>query len=309
MSGHHHHDGTSGGDKRMAWAVAVNLLLTFAQVAGGILSGSLALIADALHNFSDAVSLLIAYAARKIARKPADAAMTFGYVRAEIVAALINYTTLIMIGLYLVYEAVMRFITPAPIEGWTIVIVAAIALVIDIVTAMLTYAMSKTSMNIRAAFLHNVADALGSVGVIVAGSLVLLYGWVWLDPAVTIAIAAYVLYQAVTEIGGSIRILMMGAPVEVDVAGLLRDLNDVGGIGNVHDLHVFAIDEEHRALEVHVVMQGSSAADAAGIRQAVRDLAEERHGIVHCTIEIETEADRCDKDAQAIGHSVRSARV
>src|SRR6218665_2102209 len=110
MSGHHHHPGAEGGDKRIGWAIFVNVLLTFAQIAGGIFSGSLSLIADALHNFSDAASLVIAYGARRISRRPADETMTFGYVRAEIIAALINYTTLIVIGLYLLYEAVMRFI-------------------------------------------------------------------------------------------------------------------------------------------------------------------------------------------------------
>lgn len=206
------------------------MLLTFAQIAGGIFSGSLSLIADALHNFSDAASLVIAYGARRIARRPSDERMTFGYVRAEIVASLINYTTLIVIGLYLVYEAVTRFIAPVPIEGWTVVIVAGIALVIDLITAMLTYTLSKTSMNIRAAFLHNVSDALGSVGVIIAGTLVLLYGWTWIDPAITLMIAAYILWQAFTEIGGSIRILMMAAPEDVNVNELVSDMRSVEGV-------------------------------------------------------------------------------
>lgn len=155
MAGHHHHVNAGAGDKRIGWAIGVNLFLTLAQVVGGIVSGRLALIADALHNFSDAISLVIAFGARYIGRRPADATMTFGYVRAEIVAALINYTTLALIGLYLVYEAVMRFVEPQPTAGWTVVIVAGMALVVDVVTAFLTYAMSKTSMNVRAAFLHN----------------------------------------------------------------------------------------------------------------------------------------------------------
>ena len=124
---HHHHIDPEDGDRRVALAVVVNLGLTVAQVIGGILSGSLALIADALHNFSDAISLIIAFGARKIARRPADADMTFGYGRAEVVAALINYTTLIVIGLYLLYEAAMRFIDPQGVDGWLVVIIAGIA--------------------------------------------------------------------------------------------------------------------------------------------------------------------------------------
>ena len=168
---HHYHIDPDAGDTRLVWAVAVNVGLTVAQVIGGILSGSLALIADALHNFSDAISLIIAVLARRIARRPADAGMSFGYGRAEIVAALVNYTTLTVLALYLIYEGIMRALNPQPIDGWLVVWIAVAALVVDLATAALTLAMSRRSMNIRAAFLHNLADALGSVAVIVAGQV------------------------------------------------------------------------------------------------------------------------------------------
>ena len=142
--GHHHHVDLEAGDRRVFAAIAVNMGLTVAQIVGGIVSGSLALIADALHNFSDAISLIIAFGARKIARRPRDAEMTFGYGRVEVVAALINYTTLIVIGLYLLYEAAMRFADPQPVEGWLIVIIAGIALIVDAVTAALTYAIERS---------------------------------------------------------------------------------------------------------------------------------------------------------------------
>ncbi|MCR5942703.1 cation transporter [Ochrobactrum sp. XJ1] len=304
MSGHHHDHGADAGDKRIWWAILVNILLTFAQIAGGIVSGSLSLIADALHNFSDAASLVIAYGARRIARRPADDTMTFGYGRAEIVAALINYTTLIVIGLYLVYEAVMRFITPEPIEGWTVVIVASIALAIDVATAMLTYALSRTSMNIRAAFLHNVADALGSVGVIIAGTVILIYGWTWIDPAITLLIAGYILWQAFTEIGGSIRVLMMATPEDVDLEKVVADLLSVKFIEDVHHVHVWALDEGHKALEAHLVVADLSLADVARVKRAARKILRNKHGIGHCTLEIETAQDRDEDDVKVIGHDV-----
>ncbi|MBO0134123.1 MULTISPECIES: cation diffusion facilitator family transporter [Rhizobium/Agrobacterium group] len=304
MSGHHHDHGADAGDKRIWWAILVNVLLTFAQIAGGIVSGSLSLIADAIHNFSDAASLVIAYGARRIARRPADDTMTFGYVRAEIVAALINYTTLIVIGIYLVYEAVLRIITPEPIEGWTVVIIASIALVIDVVTAMLTYALSKTSMNIRAAFLHNVSDALGSVGVIIAGTLVLIYGWTWIDPAITLMIAGYILWQAFTEIGGSIRVLMMATPEGVDVKKVVADLRSVDGVNDVHHVHIWPVDEEHNALEAHLVIKDLSLAEIAGVKRAVRKMLLDRHGIGHCTLEIETVEDGREAAVKVIGHVV-----
>lgn len=140
---HHHGDPSEIGERRLWWAVLANMLLTVAQIIGGIISGSLSLVADALHNFSDAASLLIALVAIRIGRKPPDQFKTFGYKRAETIAALINLTTLIIIGLYLCYEAVMRFIMPEEIAGWTVVIVAGIALVVDVFTAALTYSQSK----------------------------------------------------------------------------------------------------------------------------------------------------------------------
>nr|WP_325262585.1 cation diffusion facilitator family transporter [uncultured Rhizobium sp.] len=302
MSGHHHDHGTGGGDRRIGWAIFVNVLLTFAQIAGGIVSGSLSMIADALHNFSDAASLLIAFGARRIARRPADNEMTFGYVRAEIVAALINYTTLIVIGLYLLYEAVMRFIQPEPIEGWTVVIIAGVALLIDMVTAMLTYAMSKNSMNIRAAFLHNVADALGSVGVIIAGTLILIYEWTWIDPAITLLIAAYILWQAFAEIGSSVRVLMMAVPEDIDISSVVEELRSIEGVEAVHHVHVWAIDEGHNAIEAHLVIGGTSFADMARIKKQARKLLKANYRIGHSTIEIESYDDRCDEGSKVVGH-------
>ena len=152
MAHDHVHIDPQSGDRRVSVAIWANALLTVAQIVGGVLSGSLALVADALHNFSDMASLVIAFVARKIARRPADARMTFGYGRIEIVAALINYTTLILVGFYLIYEGGMRVIDPPQVAGWTVVILGCVALVIDTLTALLTYTMQKDNVNIRALF-------------------------------------------------------------------------------------------------------------------------------------------------------------
>ena len=171
----HSHGEENLSDRQLILAVAINVLLTLAQIVGGILSGSLALIADALHNFSDAASLGLAWFARRIGRRPADKLMTFGYAQGEVVAALINLTTLLIIGFYLIVEAINRFAAPQPVEGWTVIWVAGIALVIDLVTAFIVYRGAHDSINMKAAFLHNVSDALASIGVIVAGVLIILY--------------------------------------------------------------------------------------------------------------------------------------
>ena len=285
--GHHHHIDPEKGDRRVFVAIAVNLGLTLAQIIGGIVSGSLALIADAIHNFSDAVSLVIAFGARKIARRPRDAEMTFGYGRVEVVAALINYTTLIVIGLYLLYEAMMRFIDPQPVVGWIIVIIAGIALIVDIATAALTYTMSKSSVNIRAAFLHNVADALGSVAVIVAGTLILLYDWRLVDPIVTVMIAGYILWQSFREIGPVIRILMLGSPPEVAMRAVLDAVCGIDGVAGIHHAHFWQMDEHRAALDAHVAIAQGRWRDADKIKQGIKKMLSDQFGVYHSTLELE----------------------
>ena len=288
---HAHHDIETIGDRRLIAAIAINMLLTLAQVIGGIASGSLALIADALHNFSDAASLLIAWVARRIGRQPADHFKTFGYKRAEVIAALINLVTLVIVGFYLIYEALWRIYEPQIIEGWIVVIVAGVALVIDVATAILTYTMSKHSMNIRAAFLHNVSDALASVGVIVAGTVILLYEWYWMDTVLTLLIAGYVLYQAATLLPKTIHILMEGAPEHIVIDEVIRVMEDVKGVSNVHHLHLWQLDEHKNALEAHVVI--GDFVETETVKTALKAELEQRFSIAHSTLEFETS--RCGK--------------
>jgi len=291
LSHNHHHDADAMGDQRLLTAIAINMLLTLAQVIGGIVSGSLALIADALHNFSDAASLLIAWVARRIGRQPADHFKTFGYKRAEVIAALINLVTLVLVGLYLIYEALWRIYEPQLIEGWTVIIVAGVALVIDVATAALTYSMSKQSINIRAAFLHNVSDALASVGVIIAGTVILLYGWYWTDTALTLLIAGYVLYQAATLLPKTIHILMEGTPEGISIKEVMDIMAAVEGVSNVHHLHIWQLDEHKNALEAHVVITDFS--ETAQIKTALKAALEREFSIAHSTLEFEI--DHCCK--------------
>jgi cobalt-zinc-cadmium efflux system protein len=296
--GRHTHVDPKAGDRRVFAAIAVNLGLTVAQIVGGIVSGSLALIADALHNFSDAISLIIAFGARKIARRPRDAEMTFGYGRVEVVAALINYTTLIVIGLYLLFEASMRLVDPQPVEGWLIVIIAGIALVVDAVTAGLTFAMSKSSVNIRAAFLHNVADALGSVAVIVAGTLILLYDWRLVDPIVTVLIAGYILWQSFREIGPVIRILMLGAPPQIATSAVLEAVRDIAGVTGIHHAHFWQMDEHRAALDAHVVIAEGRWREADAIKEQIKSVLSDRFDIGHTTLELECARHACDAPSE-----------
>jgi cobalt-zinc-cadmium efflux system protein len=304
LPAHHHHIDPKAGNARIFWAVAINLLLTIVQIIGGILSGSLALIADAIHNLSDALSLVLAFFARKIAQRPANDTMTFGYARAEIVAALINYTTLILLGFYLIYEAVLRLFDPSEIDGWFVIIIAVVALTVDAVTALLTYALSKESMNIRAAFLHNLADAFGSIGVIVAGTVIILYDWRLIDPLITLLIAGYILWLSLSEIGGSIRILMLGSPPDLDTRTILEAMRRVAGVEDVHHLHLWEMQEHEPALDAHIVIKQGVWIKADQVKSELKTVLRDQFGMTHITLELECHAHACN-DPQIVGHPAR----
>ena len=283
----HAHGTENMGDKRLIAAIGVNVLLTGAQIIGGSISGSLSLIADALHNLSDAAALGIALFARKISRKPPDEFKTFGYKRAEVIAALINLTTLIIIGLYLIYQAIWRFVEPEEIEGWMVVIIAGVALCVDVVTAIMTYTMSKKSMNIKAAFLHNISDALASLGVIIAGTLILFYDWYWTDTVLTLIIAGYVLWQGFTMLPKTIHLLMEGTPDHLSVDEVIKSMESVESVENVHHVHIWQLDEHLNALEAHVVVNSNELSNIERIKAETKKLLFDRFEIGHSTLEFE----------------------
>tara|TARA_B110000211_G_scaffold14041_1_gene14619 strand:+ start:5947 stop:6855 length:909 start_codon:yes stop_codon:yes gene_type:complete len=278
----HSHSHTANG--KLTLAVFINVLLTIVQIVGGILSGSLSLIADALHNLSDAGAIVIAIFARKISAKNADENMTFGYQRAEIIGTLINSITLIIIGFYLIYEAVSKYFNPTEINGWLVIYIAGIALIIDIATAVLTYMSgAKDSMNLRAAFIHNVSDALASVAVIVAGILIILYQWYVVDIIATILISIYVLYHGGLLALESIKILMQAVPEACDVSAIKADIELNLHITHAHDIHVWQLDEHKLFLECKLEL-------AANIDQVnlaeIKSMLENKYAIKHSTIEV-----------------------
>ena len=273
-------------DGRLLVAIALNGLLTVAQAVGGFLSGSLSLVADALHNLSDAGALLVALVARRIGRKPADRFQTFGYRRVELVGAVINATTLIVVGLYLSYEALTRVVEPPPVAGGTVVIVAGVALAVDVVTALLTYSMARGSLNVKAAFIHNVTDALGSVAVIMAGVLILRYQVYLADVVATFLIAGYALFHGVGITREASRILTLGVPADIHVPALVDALLAVDGVTDVHHLHLWEIDESQRSFEAHIVIEGEDVKVAQRVTGLVRVVLE-RYGITHATLECE----------------------
>ncbi|GHF79160.1 cation diffusion facilitator family transporter [Thalassotalea marina] len=279
---HHHHHSHDG---KLSLAVFINILLTIAQVIGGLVSGSLSLIADALHNLSDAGAILIAMIARKIARKSANSEMTFGYQRAEIIGALINSTTLILIGLYLIYEAFSKFINPESIDGWIVVWIAGIALVIDVLTAVLTYKSgAKDNLNLKAAFIHNISDALASVVVIISGTLIILYQWYIVDLIATIGISVYVIYHGIVLAKQTIRILMQATPVNIDIEQLTKDIEQLDMVDKVQHIHVWQLDDKSIYLEASINLKTEVIQDLSPIKQFLA----QHYGINHATLETVT---------------------
>ena len=285
MSGHHQHAPES--DRGLLGAVFINILLTLAQVIGGIISGSLSLIADALHNLSDAASLGIALFARTIGRKPADKTKSFGYQRAEVIAALINLTLLITVSLYLIYEAVWRIVEPQVVTGLIIVVVAGVAFVVDMVTALITFRMSKNSLNMKAAFLHNLADALTSIGVIIAGALILLYQWYWVDTLLTFLIAGFVLWQGIIMLPKTIHLLMEGTPENLSSDEIKASLEEAKDVEDVHHIHIWNLDEHRIALEAHVVVATNELQEVEVIKRKLKEILKDRFKITHSTLEFE----------------------
>lgn len=320
MTDHNHHSHDHAGhthglvrsdeiagvsDTRLLWAVGLNQLLTVGQVFAGILSGSVALLSDAAHNFNDANALLIAYFARRISKKAANRRYTFGYRRAEMIGALISLTLLAVIGLGLVYEGVKRLFFPEEIIGWMMAATAVLALIVDVGTALLLWKMSRGSLNVRAAFVHNVVDALGSVAVLGGAAAIIWWDWIWVDAAITLLIAGYVLWQVVKMLPQVTRVLMEGVPPGVDLDALILDVTRVDGVEGLHHLHVWELDEQHRALEAHIVIREERAGELGAIKHQIKQHLMNGYKIFHSTLEFEfpgTEPHQCTETAVIVEH-------
>ena len=267
--------------------MALNLLLTVGEVVAGILAGSIALVADALHNLNDAAALLIALFARRIARKDPDESYTFGYKRAKVIGGLINLVALVVVGLFLGYESILRFFQPREIQGWLIIGAAGLALVVDVLTVVLLYGMREGSVNVRSAFVHNVADALASVAVLLGGVVILVWDARWVDPTLSLLIAAYILYQGYKMIPSTVRLLMERAPEGFDYERLVAEMEAVEGVQDIHHVHVWQLSEEDTALEAHIVINQAKAQEMMEIKTALRQKLEQDFEINHATLELE----------------------
>jgi len=248
----HNHKHPELKGRNLLISIVLNLLITVAQVIGGVLSGSLALLSDALHNFSDVISLIVSYIANFLARKKASIHRTFGYKRAEILAAFINASTLIIVAVLLIIEAIKRFKNPEPIESNLVIWLSLFGILANGFSVLLLKRDAKVNMNMRSAYLHLLTDMLASVAVLIGGLLMKFYEFYWVDTVLTIAIAVYLIWVGFDLLKESFKVLMLFTPNDIQVKEIVSRLNTISEINNTHHVHVWQLNEDEIHLEAHI---------------------------------------------------------
>lgn len=284
--GHHHADAAAISPARFRFVTLLNLVITIAEFIGGIVSGSLALLSDAVHNLSDTASILISYYAFRIAGRKRDSSHTFGYQRAEILAAFINAVTLAVICVFLVIEAIKRFYNPSPVKGQVMLIVAAIGLISNLVSVLLLHSGAKANLNVRSSYLHLLGDTISSVGVILGGIAIIVWKVYWIDPLITLLVALYIAKESAGIIRRSVHIMMQGAP-ETSLPELQKDLLALPGVQNVHHAHIWMLNDRSIHFEAHIDVDDNLLSDLAPLVDEINRRLAANHGIDHVTIQFE----------------------
>jgi cobalt-zinc-cadmium efflux system protein len=238
--------------QNLVYSILLNLLITIAQVVGGILSGSLALISDALHNFSDVLSLGFSLIAHKLSRKKASIDHTFGYKRAELIAAFINAMTLVIVAVLLIYGAITRFVNPKPIESNLVIWLAILGIAVNGFSVLLLKKDAAHNINMKSAYLHLLTDMLASVAVLVGGLLMKYFGWFWVDSVMTILIAIYLIIVGIDLLKTSTKMLMLFTPEHIDIKEMVREVHKIPGVNKLHHIHVWHLNDEELHLEAHL---------------------------------------------------------
>ena len=252
MSHNHHHHNHQVSGKKMSIAIFLNLLITAGQIVGGLLSGSMALLTDALHNFSDVVSLLLSYITNRIAKRKSTHKQTFGFKRAEILSAFVNAAALIGIAVFLMVEAAQRFSHSQVIQSDMVIWFALGSIVINFISVMMLQKDAKKSMNIKSAYLHLLTDVMTSVAVLTGGLLMKYYAVFWVDAALSIAIALYLILSGYKLLAATIKILMQFTPSGIDIGKINNSITQIDNIKNLHHVHIWQLDEKINLFEAHI---------------------------------------------------------
>lgn len=299
----HNHDISEIKGRNLIIAVLLNFTITAAELIGGIISGSLSLISDSVHNFSDGVSIIITYMAIKISGKDNDIKRTFGYKRATILAALINSSVLFIISLFLLKEAYIKFIEPQTINGGVVIWVALLGLLANSAGVFLLHKGARGDMNLRSSYLHLLSDALSSTGVVAGGILIYFYNIYWIDPLLTVFIGLYVMKESYEIIRKSLHLLMEGVPENLDVRSIAEKLQEMETVENVHHVHVWGLDEDSINFEAHVNIKDMLVSETKPLLEKIKHELH-HHGINHVTIQFEYE---CCKGVELINNCKSTA--
>lgn len=289
--GHSHHYSHShhhSKDRNLFISILLNILITAAQVVGGLISGSLSLLSDALHNFSDVISLLVSYIASKLAKQKASIHRTFGYKRAEILAAFINASTLVIVAILLIIEAIERFQNPQEIESGLVIWLSLIAIIANGLSVLLLKKDSVNNINIKSAYVHLLTDMMASVAVLIGGLLMKFYQMFWMDSALTLLIALYLIWVGYKLLKTSTKILMLFTPENIDIKKVVRLINKLPKVNRLHHVHIWGLNDDEFHLEAHLAFsEDISLSEFDAVLYEIETLLKDEFQINHVTIQPE----------------------
>ena len=271
--------------------LSISLFLTLAfviiEAGAGIFANSLALLTDAAHNLTDVIALGLTWFAVRVTAQPANAQKTYGYHRAGILVALLNSTTLVLISLGIFYEAYRRFVNPPEVESRILICVGLIAVVINLVTALLVHRGSEHDLNLRSAFVHLMGDVLSTVGAVIAGVIIYFTNANWLDPLVSVLIGFLILYNAWGILRDAVDILLEATPRDVNIKNMVHDITQIEGVLGIHDIHVWSLTQSLRTMSGHILTDDLHISAGARIQHQISELLQRRYNIAHATLQLE----------------------
>ena len=290
MSGHHHHHDVSG--KNLFITIVLNVVITLSQIVGGILSGSLALFGDAMHNFSDVLALAIAYFANRLAARPNSEDRTFGYKRAEILAALFNASVLIGIAIFLLLEAFHKLYHPETIDSVWVIALGILSIILNTASVWLVKSDARENMNVKAAYLHLLTDVMTSVAVVIGGVLMYAFGLFWIDPLICALIALYLIWASFALVRESGAILMQFTPKEIDIDRVVALITEQSAIAGVHHIHIWRLNDHRIHFEAHLdFKEDVSLSQSNRVIEALERKLHDNFDIEHTTLQCEYNRD------------------
>ncbi len=294
--GEHHHDHGNLKSRNLGIAIVLNVGITIAQVIGGFVSGSLALMSDAMHNFSDVLALIISWFANKLSKKDKTLSQTYGYKRAEILAALINAVSLFIIAFFLLKEAISRFFDPVQIETDLVMILGGLSIVLNGLSVLLVQKDAKENINMKSAYLHLFSDMISSVAVVFGGLVMYLWDVAWVDSLLSSGIAIYLVYASWGILKESVRILMQFAPANVDLEHINREIQKIPELINLHHIHIWQLDDKQINIEAHVSFKNDLPLSKVNqVLQQVEFVLNDKFKINHITLQPEINSS-CGED-------------